>query len=296
MVDHSFGGDWTSEKLQYLKKYLHAYTTALKKQSFHLSYIDAFAGTGWISLKQSTYEETELPLFSSLVDSTQETEDEKRGKEGSARIALQVEPYFNEYVFIEKDYKRFSELLKLKSEFQDRNINCINDDANHVIKNICQNWQKRNHRGVMFLDPYGMSVNWSVIEDIAATESIDLWYLFPLGVALNRLLKKDGQISQANKQRIDGLLGTEDWYNVFYEASLKENLFERTLEIKKTADFDSISKYLVTRFAATFPMVAENPKMLFNKKNNPLYLLIFASGNPRGSQLAVKIASNILDK
>jgi len=52
----------------------------------------------------------------------------------------------------------------------------------------------------------------------------------------------------------------------------------------------------VARFETIFPMVAGNPKMLFNRKNNPLYLLIFASGNPRGSQLAVKIASNILDK
>jgi len=224
MIEHSFGGNWTSEKLQYLKKYLHAYTTALKKQNFHLSYIDAFAGTGWISLKQNTHEDTELPLFSSLLESTQETESDYKGKEGSARIALQVQPYFNEYIFIEKDYKRFSELQKLKSEFQDRNINFINDDANHVIEDICRSWQKKNHRGVLFLDPYGMSVNWSIIEDIAATQSIDLWYLFPLGMALNRLLKKDGQISQANKQRINDLLGTEDWYNVFYEASPKENV------------------------------------------------------------------------
>ena len=46
----SFGGDWTSEKLEILEKYLDAYTTALKHQRFRLIYIDAFAGSGTVDL------------------------------------------------------------------------------------------------------------------------------------------------------------------------------------------------------------------------------------------------------
>ena len=45
-----FGGKWTVEKLDILKRYIHFYTTALKRQNFHLIYIDAFAGTGNIEL------------------------------------------------------------------------------------------------------------------------------------------------------------------------------------------------------------------------------------------------------
>ena len=33
-MSHRFGGDWTEEKLEMLQKYLHAYTTALSKQSW----------------------------------------------------------------------------------------------------------------------------------------------------------------------------------------------------------------------------------------------------------------------
>lgn len=46
-----FGGGWTKQKLKVLRKYLSAYTTALKRQPFKTAYIDAFAGTGYRELK-----------------------------------------------------------------------------------------------------------------------------------------------------------------------------------------------------------------------------------------------------
>lgn len=39
-------GPWARQKLDGLEAYLHAYTIALKKQSFELVYVDAFAGAG----------------------------------------------------------------------------------------------------------------------------------------------------------------------------------------------------------------------------------------------------------
>ena len=47
-TQNQFGGPWTQEKLGILKKYLDAYTTALKNQQFCLLYIDAFAGAGTV--------------------------------------------------------------------------------------------------------------------------------------------------------------------------------------------------------------------------------------------------------
>jgi hypothetical protein len=35
---------------------------------------------------------------------------------------------------------------------------------------------------VLFLDPYGMQVDWTTIEAIARTKAIDLRVLFPLGI------------------------------------------------------------------------------------------------------------------
>ena len=39
---------------------------------------------------------------------------------GSARIALEIKPEFDKYIFIEKSRKHFIELLKLKEEFKDK--------------------------------------------------------------------------------------------------------------------------------------------------------------------------------
>ena len=50
MTKHQFGGDWTTDKLERIRKYLCAYTTIFTKNPkaryFTTIYVDAFAGTG----------------------------------------------------------------------------------------------------------------------------------------------------------------------------------------------------------------------------------------------------------
>jgi len=103
VAKQQFGGDWTTEKLDRVRKYLVAYATIMRNQKFQFAYIDAFAGTGY-NTKRATNEDGSL-LFPELV-STEATE----FMDGSTRIALKVEPRFTKYIFIEKDPKRFAEL------------------------------------------------------------------------------------------------------------------------------------------------------------------------------------------
>ncbi len=148
---------------------------------------------------------------------------------------MEIKPGFDKYIFIEKSKKHFTELLKLKEEFKDKEkkIYLINTDANSWLIDRCNNYKWQNNRAVLFLDPYGMQVDWATIKAIANTKAINLWYLFPLGIGVNRL-------------------------------------------------------------KSIFTGVAENPLLLRNSKNNPLYLLCFASGNPRGAKTAIRIAQDIL--
>ncbi|MBA7536115.1 hypothetical protein ES705_28377 [subsurface metagenome] len=216
---HKFGGNWTKEKLERVEKYLKAYATIMNKQNFRFAYIDAFAGTGYREEKDSKIHD-QISLFRQ-----NEIKEIETYSKGSARIALEIKPEFDKYIFIEKSKKTFTKLLKLKEEFKDKEkkIDLINTDANNWIIDRCNNYKWQNNRAVLFLDPYGMQVNWETIKAIANTKAIDLWYLFPLGIA-------------------------------------------------------------------------ENPLLLRNSKNNPLYLLCFASGNPRGAKTAIKIAQDILKR
>jgi three-Cys-motif partner protein len=79
-------------------------------------------------------------------------------------------------------------------------------------------------RAVVFLDPYGMQVEWGTIEALAATKAIDLWYLFPLGGSA-RMLTHSGNIDEAWKKRLDMFFGTADWRTRLYQTHVRDGLF-----------------------------------------------------------------------
>ena len=293
---HSFGGNWTSTKLDVLAKYLAAYTTALKgkpspERAFRKAYIDAFAGTGYRTARRDRDENASsgtLPFPDLAAADSQQLLD------GSARLALKVEPRFDRYIFIERDAERCRELQALKAEFPDlaSDIRVEQGEANAEIQKLCaKDWS--SHRAVLFLDPYGMQVEWQTIEAIAKTKAIDLWLLFPLGIGVSRLLTRSGEIPNGWRTRLDKLLGTTDWYDEFYSVEHKADLFGNGEERVVKATNDTIARYFNDRLKTIFPGVAE-PGVLRNSSKNPLYLLCFAAGNERGAAIALKIAGHLL--
>jgi three-Cys-motif partner protein len=278
----SFGGDWTERKLEDVRKYLCAYTLILKNTRYKFAYIDAFAGTGYRVLPREQADL--LPEF--------QTDESQEFLNGSARIALRVEPPFSQYIFVEKNRKRFAELKKLKDDFPERaaRIKLVNMDANPYLIDLCKrNWSK--HRAIVFLDPFGMAVEWRTIEAMGLTKAIDLWLLFPIGVAVNRLLPKSGDIPDAWQHRLDIFLGATNWRSEFYKTSA--GLFDEFVPMDKTANIDSIGRYFINRLKTVFTSVAPNPRLLVSASNSPLFLLCFASSN-KGP--ALKIAQDILGK
>ncbi|HVN49124.1 MAG TPA: three-Cys-motif partner protein TcmP [Bacteroidota bacterium] len=285
--NHNFGGHWTEQKLLKIKNYLQAYARIMNKQSFRFAYIDAFAGSGYRTV--ITDEQSEDFLFPEFSECETTT-----FLDGSARIALQVKPQFHKYIFIEKDISKAQSLESLKQEFPllEKKISIINADANTYLTDLCLNYSWKNNRAVLFLDPYGMQVTWSTIEAISKTKAIDLWLLFPLGVAVNRLLYRKGNILPSFKKLLNELFGTKEWFRHFYSTTTHSGLFGEETAIEKISNFDSISNYFVSRLKTVFRNVAEHPLPLYNSRNNPLYLLCFASSN----STALKIAQDVLDK
>jgi three-Cys-motif partner protein len=292
-TSHTFGGDWTEQKLERLQKYLKAYTTIFTKnkraQNLVPIYVDAFAGTG--------YRTRPLQLTESLELFEELTEPEVDNfMKGSARLALEIEPSFQKYIFIEQNTTYVEELQKLQTVFPQKqgNIQIIQGDANSWLKDWCRSTDWRRHRAVVFLDPYGMQVEWTLIEALAETRAIDLWILFPLGMAVNRLLTKEREPPPAWEQALTRVFGTEDWRNNFYSQKTEPTLFGDIEVTVKEADFAKIGNFFVKRLKTVFSEVAENPLPLRNSRNTPLYLLCFAAGNPRGAKTAVRIAQHIL--
>lgn len=118
---------------------------------------------------------------------------------------------------------------------------------------------------------------------------------FPLGIGVNRLLTKSGDIPDSWQNRLDLLLGTSHWRDEFYRVQKTATLFGPAEQVEK-ATMDSIGRYFNDRLKTVFAAVAERPRVLRNSANNPLYLLCFAAGNARGAPVALKIANHLLPK
>lgn len=294
MAKHEFGGNWTEDKLDRVRKYLEAYTkifnTNPRARYFTTWYVDAFAGTG-----QRT--EREVVPHNSLFEDERD-EDAEALRNGSARIALDVSPGFDQYLFIESRADRVSDLEAMKGDFPDkaRSIEAAKADANEYLQRWCSEVDWNRNRAVVFLDPYGTQVKWTTIETIAGTKAIDLWVLFPLGVAVNRLLTRKEAPPVAWADTLTRLFGTEVWKQRFYRKQQQETLFGIEETEVKWGGLADIADFFVERLESIFTRVAK-PRRMFNSTNTPIYLLCFAAaGNAKVARTAVKIAQDILLK
>ena len=273
-----FGGEWTIEKLGILSDYLDFYVKALKNQSFDLIYIDAFAGTGRIKIGN---------------------EDEYIEIDGSAKLSLSTVESFDYYYFIEKKKSYARELEQLiTTEFSNKKdkVDIINKDCNLALVELCEriNWKKT--RAVLFLDPYATEVTWETLQVIADTKAIDVWYLFPYSAA-NRLMKKNGEIDELWRKKLNSIFGTDSWEEKFYFEDPQMNFLDDTVTKVKNANQDSLKQYIEEQLKTVFPYVSNKSRFLYNKNNSPLFLFCFAvsNDNRKAYGLASKVANYILN-
>lgn len=288
-----FGGNWTEQKLILLQKYLSAYRKIFTRNEharyFNTIYVDAFAGTGNWESESEQGNQTEL-LF--LGD-----EEAHTYAQGSVRVALSLEEPFDEYLFIEKERAFSQELESVISEYPDLepNSTILCGDANTHLQDWIETVDWSKNRAVVFLDPWGMQVDWKTIEMLGETKGVDLWYLLPLGQGVNRLLTKAQMPKAGNALRLTKMLGTEDWKDEFYITSPQTELFDPGDKQIKDATFGAISNFILSRLKSKFAGVSNNPLPLRNSKNNPIFLLIFAAANEKGSKTALRIANYLLE-
>ena len=284
MSQMSFGGDWTLDKLEILRGYLDAYTTALKDNPspaspFTLIYVDAFAGEGSLRLRHP-YTAEDYEEYKSLVD-------------GSVQIALSIdEKPFDRLYFIEKNRRRWQSLSKLSLNHRHRDIRPLNEDSNHALPWICGQLTVSD-RAVVFLDPFATQVAWDTVATLAATQKIDSWILFPVG-AVARLLPTSGLPLPKWRSRLDRIFGGREYWEDFYHASQQLSLFED----EPTQQRDQGSLQIATRYRerleSAFYAVAPTRRILRNSMNSPMFELFFAASNPVGAPIAIRIADYLL--
>jgi three-Cys-motif partner protein len=290
--DHVFGGVLTDVKLSMVASYLRGFTTALKdKPYFSHWYVDAFAGTGERTIK---LEGKGATLFEGP------TEDTIDRRKGSARIALDTRPAFDKLVFIERKKRHFQALQALKAEYvasgayRDDQIQVIRGDANKILQEAAGRPGWRKIRAVLFLDPYGMGVEWPTLEALGRTGSIDLWYLVSLAGLYRQATNRSSNLDEKKRAALTRMLGTADWETAWYEK--ERTLFGEFDDLaSRTADLGRIEAFVQKRLEDAFPTVLP-ARRLYNGRNLPMFSLYFAMSNtsPAARKVAVPIANYIL--
>ena len=278
MSGREFGGPWTRAKLDILREYLETYTTMLKKQRFNLIYVDAFAGEG--SWKPGKEYDRDYGDFRTL-------------RQGSPQIALKIQDKaFDRFLFIERDSQRCESLQRLRSEFPNRNIRVVNDDANIELPRFCRTLGDFD-RAVVFLDPFATEVAWETVEVIARTKKIDCWILFPL-MAINRMMPRGKEPILALSERLDRVFGGREHWQSLYGPPLQPSLLDPEPSQERHGGSKAIADRYRQRLESVFAKVAPTSRTLRNSKNSPMFDLYFAASNPNGAKIAIRIADYIL--
>ncbi len=285
-VDHEFGDQHTELKLSIVEKYLRFFTTALRGKFDELWYIDAFAGTG-----SRTVRHEQRPA--SLLDAGEPERVERR--RGSARIAIDVKPPFNFIVFVENKPSYFAALEELKANHPNRRIVVIKNDANEALKSLIATNSWRSTRAVLFLDPYGMQLEWSTLEKVAATKAIDVWFLFPLSGLYRQATRELADVDPHKRAALTRMFGSDAWEKELYPKIVREDLFDGLIEEprQRAADVAELEAYARARLETIFAAVLK-PLPLPLHERPQRFSLFFCISNPKAIRLASDVANHIL--
>jgi three-Cys-motif partner protein len=278
----SWGGDWTSKKLNVFIKYVIAYLTIMNKNKFwETIYFDGFAGSGELDSNQNPELKNDLFI-------TKEQEDVYQGS--PERVLGLDHPFtFDKYVFVEKSLPRAENLKKIlqtKSQISNRNFEIKSTDANNALIEFGSYLKENKSATLIFLDPFGMQIDWTSIEAFENTRS-DIWILIPTGVVINRLLDRKGELVYSDKLEKFFGLSIDEIKQIFYSIEEQQGLFgsiDMVTKIKKPIEM--ITKIYVQKLNSIWKFVTEEPLVLKNSKGSPIFHFVMASNNKN----AIKIA------
>jgi three-Cys-motif partner protein len=254
-------GPWTEVKLDILKRYAVEYSKILSNQRtppfFHV-YIDAFAGAGY-HLSKTT---GEMVL-------------------GSPLNALLVQPPFREYHLIDLDGDRIDGLNEVIGQRHD--VFLHKGNCNEVLLQDVFPRVRRDDftgggykRGLCLLDPYGLTLDWKVIQEAGTMQSLDIFINFPIYAININVLRHDPETALPGQiERMTAYWGDESWRDVAYEKSGPDLFGNVDLEKVSNQKFATAFRERL-RAVAGFKKVPE-PLPMCNRNGSTVYYLFFAS-------------------
>lgn len=253
-------GYWTRGKLDVLRRYLDAYTTASKGVSERI-YFDAFAGEP----------DNEERLTGMSID-------------GSARIALSIDdPPFTRFRFFEQERKAQALEASLRADFPDRDLKVYGGDCNDRIPDALAELSELSWAPTFaFVDPNGHEAQWRSVEALSRFRpshltKTELFLLFAAPM-FTRLLRVDGTpVRDEDQAAIDALFGTSDWHHI-YAARLAG-------ELEPAEARDAYLNLMRWRLEHELGYRWTHPLEVRNERGQIIYHMIFATDHEAGDRI-----------
>lgn len=251
---------WTREKLVYLQKYATAFMTAMAPKRRQgrwdeLVYLDLLAGPGR-GIDADTGEEFD----------------------GSPLIALRVQPAFDRLFFGDLSSKNVAALRRRIPPERLSRVILEQGDCNVLVEEVIRQLSPRT-LGLAFVDPEGFEVQFTMFEELARRR-IDVLFLFPSGIGIGR------NLSVFAKQAIsplDGLWGGREWR----DHPLAKLAAGKGLKPEEGRRLDRswVQGFRDKMVRIGFRHQDKSDPLLTNKKNVPMYHLLFFSRDPAGLKI-----------
>ncbi len=264
--DYDEIGIWSEVKLAIIREYASAYARIMEAQrrerirSLYWIYIDAYAGPGYHLSKTS----------GELV-------------EGSPLIALNTQPPFHEYHFIDSEEGRARQLRELAGRRPD--VFTYSEDCNEVLLDRVFPRAKYDEykRALCLLDPYNIDLRWEVIEAAGESESIEIFMNFMIMDINRNALRRNPDKSIVSKvAQMTRLWGDDSWKDAGYDQV--PTLFEGPVPEKVSNErFAEAFRQRLERKAG-FKYVPK-PMPMKTKNNSVIYYLYFASQKEAGMDI-----------
>jgi three-Cys-motif partner protein len=263
-------GQWSVLKLDIIEQYGSAYTKAFNVRGRQLKkyYIDGFSGAGVHVVKRT-----------------------RQQIEGSPARALKITPPFDGFYFIDLNKDKADYLQKQCAGRLD--INIINDDANAYLRTLLPTIQYRLfNRALCVLDPYGLHLDWELMELAGKSGAVDMFLNFPvMDMNRNAIWRASERATPEGIERMNRFWGDNSWKQAAYARSRQTNLFAEPGEEKQpNSAIVAAFRERLNRVAG-FVFVPE-PLPMTNSRNAVVYYLFFASPKP----VAANIIADIFKK
>lgn len=143
-------------------------------------------------------------------------------------------------------------------------------------------------RGLCLLDPYGLHLDWSVLQTAGRMRTLDIFLNFPImDMNRNALWRNPERVNAESVERMTAFWGDESWRDIAYSTT--GNLFGEPEKESNDVIADAFRTRL--REVGGFKYVPE-PITMRNSTGATVYYLFFASHNEAGD----KVARYILNK